>query len=534
MSDLSRNTMGIKMFLKVIFIMPLLVCVLLSQVTAQLGVFHSQEIDSLAQKAIRVFQVPGIAIAIVKDGNIVYAKGYGRRSILSDEKVDENTLFGIASNSKAFTAAACGVLVQQKLLSWDDLVIKYIPEFRLADPWVTTHFTIRDMLTHRSGLPTGSGDLLHNPDSTDFTIGDLIRSLRYFKLKYPFRTKFAYENILYLVAGELIHRVSGMRWEDFLSKFIFKPIGMDESEGSWIQIKNKSNVISGHRLVNGNLVVLNTSSTEQDAGAGGIYSSARDMALWMICNLRHGKTFKANECLFDSAIHAEIWTPQIAIAVSPDTLYQRNLAAYGLGWFINDRRGYKEISHTGQDDGMISAVDLLPELGVGITVLSNQEGGGAVRAVIDQLADAYLKAPPIDQIGHWQRRVEKKDSNLQSSPSIPGPKSSTSNLRLRLAKRLHGQYEDEWFGKISLYLSEDELYFRSAHSKQLHGKVYFIAGDSCLVEWDNRLLNADAYLIFNRKYTAFVMRPVSASTSTAYDFDDLHFSKMRTTRRKVK
>src|SRR5436305_1064616 len=210
--------------------------------TTRAQVITPDSIDRLVERTLKTFDVPGIAVAIVKDDKIVYEKGYGVRSLNTKKKVDENTLFGIASNSKAFTVAAIGILSDEGKLKLDDKVTDYIPEFKMYDPWVTSEFTIRDLLTHRSGLGLGAGDLMDFPDSTDFTMKDVIHNLRYFKPVSSFRSKFDYDNQLYKVAGEVIARVSGMSWEEFIETRIMKPLGMDHSSAAYQRIKDYSNV----------------------------------------------------------------------------------------------------------------------------------------------------------------------------------------------------------------------------------------------------------------------------------------------------
>src|SRR6476620_5949674 len=192
-------------------------------------VISSPEIDSVVEKTLKTFDVPGIAVAVVKDGKLIHAKGYGARSLNSGQKVDENTLFGIASNSKAFTVAALGMLMDEGKLKWDDRVTDYIPEFKLYNPYVTDAFTIRDLLTHRSGLGLGAGDLMFFPDSNNFTKKDIIHNLRYLKAVSSFRTKYDYDNNLYIVAGEVLARVSGKSWEEFIEQRIMQPLGMNAS-----------------------------------------------------------------------------------------------------------------------------------------------------------------------------------------------------------------------------------------------------------------------------------------------------------------
>jgi CubicO group peptidase (beta-lactamase class C family) len=189
----------------------------------------SAAIDQIAETALKTFDVPGIAVAVIKDGKIVHSKGYGIRSMNNGKPVDENTIFGIASNSKAFTAVALGILVDEGKLSWDDKVRKYIPEFKMYSPWVTEEFTIRDLLTHRSGLGLGAGDLMLFPDSGNFGLKDILHNLQFLKPVSSFRTRFDYDNNMYIVAGEVVKRVSGISWDDFVESRIFRPLGMKQT-----------------------------------------------------------------------------------------------------------------------------------------------------------------------------------------------------------------------------------------------------------------------------------------------------------------
>src|SRR6185312_9726662 len=216
----------------------------------------STQIDSLVEKTLKTFDVPGIAVAIVKDGKIIHEKGYGVTSLNTMQKVNEHTRFGIASNSKAFTTAALGILVDEGKLKWDDKVTDFIPEFRLYAPYVTENFTITDLITHRSGLGLGAGDLMIWPDSSTFTLKDIIHNLRFLKQTSQFRTKYDYDNLLYIVAGEVVARVSGMSWEDFIQTKIMDPLQMTESAPNYDLLKDKNNVIDAHAPVNGKVQVI--------------------------------------------------------------------------------------------------------------------------------------------------------------------------------------------------------------------------------------------------------------------------------------
>src|ERR1700712_987409 len=246
------------------------------------------ETDQLVERTLTAFDVPGISVAIVKDGKIVYAHGYGVRSSATGKKTDEHTLFGIASNSKAFTSAAIGMLCDEGKMKLDDKVTDYIPEFKMFDPYVTAEFTVRDLLTHRSGLGLGAGDLMIFPDSTDFTVKDIIHNLRYLKPVSSFRTKYDYDNLLYIVAGEVVTRVSGMSWEDFVQKRIMDPLHMDESAPSFSRLKNRSDVADAHAPVNGKVMTIARYIKEPSNAAAGLYSNVTDLAKWVIVQMNGG------------------------------------------------------------------------------------------------------------------------------------------------------------------------------------------------------------------------------------------------------
>ena len=247
------------------------------------------EVDQVANAAMKAFDVPGIAIAIVKDGKTVLAKGYGVNDIDTGEKTDANTLFGIASNSKAFTTAALAMLVDQGKISWDDKVVRYIPEFRMYNDYVTAEFTIRDLLTHRSGLGLGAGDLMIWPDGHNFTPEDIIANIHYLKPVSAFRTKYDYDNLLYVIAGEVVRRVSGMAWEDFVASRIMRPLGFERSAPSWKTLKDTANAAAPHVPTGGKLQVVRRYTNTIFDSAAGIYASANDLSKWVAMQLAGGK-----------------------------------------------------------------------------------------------------------------------------------------------------------------------------------------------------------------------------------------------------
>ena len=251
----------------------------------------SKQIDKLVENAMEKFIVAGVAIAVVKDGKVIHKRGYGVRSIKSKQRVNERTQFAIASNSKAFTTAALAILVDEGKLSWNDKVVDYIPEFKMYDDYVTQNFNIKDLLTHRSGLGLGAGDLMIFPSGSDFTLKDVLSSFQYFEPQSAFRTKYDYDNLLYLVSGDIIVRITGKTWEDFVKTRIFDPLKMKNTYGSLAEMKDKRNLAFPHSTERGSIKMIegNIEMARINGAAGGIYSSVEDLSLWMLAHLNKGQ-----------------------------------------------------------------------------------------------------------------------------------------------------------------------------------------------------------------------------------------------------
>jgi CubicO group peptidase (beta-lactamase class C family) len=488
------------------------------------------KVDSLAELTLKTFNVPGIAVAIVKDGKIVYANGYGVASLRTKKKVDANTLFGIASNSKAFTTAAIGMLVDEGKLKLDDKVTDYIPEFKMYDPYVTAEFTIRDLLTHRSGLGLGAGDLMDFPDSTDFTIKDVIHNLRYFKPVSSFRSKFDYDNQLYIVAGEVIARVSGMTWEDFIETRIMKPLGMAGSFAAYQRIKNTTNIIDAHAPVDGKVVVIPRYTTTHSDAAGGIYSSVNDMAKWVTMQMNDGKYGDGlSKRLFSSTIHHEMWSAQTILPVGGPGTYKTHFAAYGLGWFLNDSKGYLEVSHTGGLDGMVTKVTIFPELKLSIIVFTNQQSGGAFSAITNTIKDSYLGATGKDWVKIYSDN-EKASQGGADKVVTDVWKQVALQAKTPVDAALYtGTYHDNWLGDAIISEKDGKLWFSAKRSPRLTGQLMFYKGNTFVIKWNKRSMDADAFAMFttdeNGKPLGLKMKPISPNTDFSYDFQDLDFMK---------
>lgn len=498
-------------------------------------VITAAQIDALVQRTLTTFDVPGIAVAVVKDGKVIHAKGYGVRSLNTLEKVDEHTLFGIASNSKAFTAAALGMLADEGSLSWDNKVTDYIPEFKMYDPYVTEAFTIRDLLTHRSGLGLGAGDLMFWPDSNNFTLKNIIHNLRYLKQVSGFRTKYDYDNLLYIVAGEIVKRLSGMPWEDFIESRIMKPLAMDESAASFKRVKNKTNVIDPHAPVEGKVKVIRRDWSEVANAAGGIYSNITDMSKWIIMQMDNGKYGDGkNKQLFSATTHQEMWTPQTIIPVRGQTPYNTHFSAYGLGWFLSDVKGYLQATHTGGLAGIVTQVTLLPEMKLGIIVFTNQQSGAAFSAITNTIKDSYLGVTGVDRVKQNHDRVLKNEVEAKKITSDIW-NDIEAQKKINSAKTdpvlFTGTYNDKWFGDVVISIKNGKLWFDSKRSLLLSGEMFAYKGNTFIVKWIDRSFDADAFVQFNLdntgKASAIKMNAISPLTDFSFDFQDLDFARVK-------
>jgi CubicO group peptidase (beta-lactamase class C family) len=483
-------------------------------------------IDNLVAKSMKAFDVPGVAVALVKDGKVIHSKGYGVRSLNSPSKVDENTLFGIASNSKAFTSAALGILIDEGKLTWDTKVRDVIPEFELYSPFVTEEFTVRDLLTHRSGLGLGAGDLMFFPDSSNFTLDDVIHNLRYLKSVSSFRSKYDYDNNLYIIAGEVVHRLSGKSWEEFVEQRIFAPLGMNQSAASFSRLKDKSNIIDAHASVDGKVRVISRSNIEIVDAAGGIYASIADLEKWVELHLAHG-VYNGKEKLFSENVHEEMWSPQTVIPVRGRTTYNTHFAAYGLGFGLSDVKGYKQVSHTGGLPGMVTQITMIPELNLGIIVLTNQQEGSAFSAICNQIKDSYFGIQGTDRVTEYaaQRRTMLKGGQHLTDSIWNDVNKQMANKTAVDFSNYSGIYKDNWFGEVVISAKNGKWWFDSRRSPKLTGELFYFKGNTFIVKWKDRSFDADAFVTFQLdeqgKASAIKMKAISPLTDFSYDFHDL-------------
>jgi CubicO group peptidase (beta-lactamase class C family) len=486
-------------------------------------------IDATVARAMKAFQVPGMAVGIIKDGKLFYAKGYGVRELGKPNKVDADTLFQIGSNTKAFTAAALALLVDEGKIHWDDKVIDYLPQFRMQDPYVTREFTIRDLLTHRSGLGAGAGDLMFFP-ATDFSRDEIIHGLRYLKPVSGFRSKYDYDNLLYMVAGQIIPAVTGKSWEDFVTERVLDPLQMRPCAASYGRIADRGDVATPHVVISGELKAIPVVNMDVIGPAGTINCSINGMAKWIETQLAAGKT-PTGQQLFSAERAEEMWTVNTIVPVNPllSSMYHTHFSGYALGWEIQDLLGYQRVAHTGGVLGSVTWVSMIPELKLGVLVFTNQESGIAMNVVGNQILDAYVGAPRRDWVEIGLAYGAERDTAAKTTEDAAAKIASSAGPPTLPLDAYAGTYRDPWRGEATVRRENDKLILKISRTQSLEGPLTPYSGNIFIAHWNDRALNADAYVRFGQGYdtkvTEMTMQSVSPATDFSFDFQDLRFTK---------
>jgi CubicO group peptidase (beta-lactamase class C family) len=486
-----------------------------------------QDLDAYVERVMKEFEVPGLALSVVKDGTVVVAKGYGIRRMGEPAPVDARTLFGIASNTKVFTAAALGLLVEEGKIDWDAPVITYLPWFRLSDPFVTRELTVRDLLVHRSGFGLGAGDLLWWPAST-YSRREIAQRLKDVPLATSFRSAYAYDNVLYLIAGEVIETISGQSWEGFVSSRILLKTGMTGSNVRHSDAREGANVATPHAPVAGKVRAIAPFDSDNTNPAGGINSTAEDMARWMNVLLAKGQLPDGSR-LFAERTYRQLTalvTPMTVSQVPPEVAdLQPNFSGYALGLAVVDYRGRKVLMHTGGLPGYVSKVFWIPDINFGVAVLTNQESSEAFDSIVYRVADHYLGAPPTDWAAAYSKLRDRRQAAMaaaETKAAAARDKSSRPSLPL---SGYAATYTDAWYGDIVVELQKDKLVMRFTRTPSLVGDLEHWQHDTFIVRWHDRELRADAYVTFALNPDGTIdqakMRAVSPATDFSFDFQHL-------------
>ncbi len=485
------------------------------------------DLDAYVASSMKIFDVPGMAVAIVKDGKILVAKGYGVRKLGDPTAVDEFTTFGIGSNTKAFTTAALATLVDEGKLSWDDPVYQRLPGFVMYDPYVSHEMTIRDLLTHRSGMGLGEGDLLFWPHTT-YTRENVIYRLRFMKPQSSFRSHYAYDNLLYMTAGQIIPAVTGTSWDEYVRQRIFTPLGMNHTDLSTTAYKPGGDYAYPHSRVDGKLQVIPFEDLDNAAPAGAINSCAADMAKWVQLQLNRGKYVDHDGRLFTEQRSREMWTPQTILPIgdppAPLAGLKANFADYALGWGLRDYHGRKLVGHTGGVGGFVSRVMLVPEENLGVVVLTNAEEGGAFDSILYHVLDYYFHLPATEWITGFKavKDQEEKEAAETMKKAAAG-RDANSKPSLPLEKYAD-VYNDAWYGPITIRMENAGLVMSFDHTPGMIGDLQHWQHDTFKAHWRVRTIE-DAFVTFSLNPDGSIdsarMAAVSPLADFSFDYQDL-------------
>lgn len=480
-------------------------------------------LDAYFEKALKDWKVPGMAIAIVTNDSILLSKGYGLKDVNKQDPVDANTLFAVASNSKSFTAASVALLVDQGKLSWDDKVVDHLPWFRLYDPYVTQNINLRDILSHRSGLVTFSGDLVWY--GTTHSREEIIRRARYLKPKYGFRSTYGYSNIMYLTAGEIVSKVSGKTWDDFIKENFLKPIGMNSTLTSVKEFTEKSNAAQPHNDYKDKIIKIDYLNWDNIAPAGSILSSANDMAKWMQFQLNNGKV-NGKQIVSEKNLN-EMRQPHIMNPISkaaqelwPSTHFR----GYGLGWSLMDYHGMKVISHSGGYDGMISYSAFVPEANLGLVILTNKNSS-LYQPLFYSILDAFLGESTRDWSAFYLER-DKKNTEAQEKQKLEDAQKRVKNTKpsAELSKYV-GTYKSQLYGEATVGLKDGSLYLTFVQTPIFHGKLNHWHYDTFTIELPDvpSLPEGKVNFVLNSKGEVEQLRVDIPNPD--FDFTELEFFK---------
>jgi CubicO group peptidase (beta-lactamase class C family) len=495
-------------------------------------------LDAYASKAMHTFDTPGMAVTIV-EGDRISTHAYGVRRLGSSAAIDAHTIFPIGSNTKAFTTAALAILVDEGKLRWDDRVADKLPGFRMYDAYASNEMTVTDLLVHRSGLGLGEGDLMMFP-TTNRTRAELVHAIRYLKPARSFRGGYDYDNVLYIVAGQLVEAVSGQRWEDFVQQHILDPLQMRDTQTSidahpgdqaGLHAKNNTSV----RGVGRQAVLSTVMTGDVFAPAGALQVSAADMGRWLRLQL-HGGQLGNGKHIFSAAAAQALWTPQTLIPIPaaplPLALAQPQFQAYALGFEVQDYRGHKIITHLGGVFGGISAVVIIPEKQVAFAVLVNSEDGGTLFAMREHLLDTYLGLPSPDWIGSYKEVIDKSDADAVAALKATSAASHPERGPSLPLSGYAGVYRDPWYGTATIAVDgksggNNALTIRFDRTPGLHGTLEHVQYDTFRTHWAMPDVE-DAYVTFALKPDGSIekitMQAVSPVADFSWDYQDLHFA----------
>ncbi len=433
----------------------LLILVLAASAVAQNNV---EDFDKYVESARQEWKVPGMAIAIVRDGKVIMAKGYGVRELGNATPVDADTLFGAMSTTKAMTAVTLGMLVDEGRLSWDDKVIKYLPDFRVADAYVTSELRIRDLLTHNGGM--GNADFLWTW-TPELSTADILKRMQYARPAYPFRGGYTYQNIMYAVAGQVVEKVSGMPWERFVTERLFIPLGMKNTFASYSASSSYQNRSVSHFDIDGKITMIPEQTADPIAPAGAVWSTANDIAKWIDFML--GNTTVNGKQLLKPATLQTLLQPQAIVPPSDFyptvALTKPHWTTYGFGWFQHDYRGEMVNFHTGSLAGRTAIIGLIPDKKMGIYIFGNVDHAEVRHALMYKAFDVFAFG---DTNGRdWSKEMKTLYDGLeaQSKKQVEAQKARRKlDTKPSLPLTAYaGKYSDPFYGEMEVTFENGRL-----------------------------------------------------------------------------
>ncbi len=446
------------------------------------------QLDAYFAQALKDWNVPGMAVAIVKDGKVVLAKGYGVRELGKPDPVDADTLFAIASNTKAFTATAVAMLVDDKKLSWDDRVVDSLPYFQLYDPYVTSDIRIRDLLSHRSGLGTFSGDLVWY--GTSYSREDVLRRARYLKQASPFRSRYGYQNLMFIAAGEVVAAAAGTSWDRFVKARILDPLGMTRTVTTLADVQRATNVATPHAGTYAPLRAYPWRSWDSCGPAASVVSSASDMAKWIAVQLDGGAA--GGKRLFSEAAQRAMWTPHVSFTTDPNPSVPPvgsapprmpvHFRGYGLGFSLSDYRQHFVAEHGGAADGMFSHVTLVPEEKLGFVILTNSDTGLS-SALSYTILDAYLGGDGRDWSQLYLARARQSaEEKARARDAVEKARVAGTKPSLALEKYA-GTYVSTLYGEARVAVENGSLVLRLVPAPEMAADLSHWHYDTFALTW---------------------------------------------------
>lgn len=440
------------------------------------------KLDKYYTQIVEDWDIPGVSIGIVKDGQMVFSGNYGVLEEGKEGGPDKNTLYAIASNSKAFTSAIIGMLVQEGKLDWNDQVRKYLPYFELYDPWVSNEVTVRDLLCHRVGLGTFSGDVIWY--KADLTAEQIIRRLKYLPPAFDFRAGYGYSNVMFVTAGELIREVTGKTWSENVKERILEPLGMNRTITTPSDLETKGNFATPHAREDDTNIPIVWEDWETVGAMGGIISSIEDISKWMIFNLDNG--IWGDDTILARETRNMVWTPHNNFMVDHTTKndFNRHFSGYGLGWGLSDYHGYLKVGHTGAYDGMITAVTLIPDEKLGVVVLTNGMKSPIMAATYYAI-DKFLGMETRDWSAEYLERVNNRQKDDTHISKRREKRVTDTKPSLALADYT-GVFKSDIYGEIRISLESDQLRMEFEYSPYLSATLSHWHYDVWEIKWDNK------------------------------------------------